>query len=244
MAARAFWRSEGRTSVVMLNRKSWARIAALTAALAITMAGLPAGSTVAQEAPTQELEQARAGEDGTTGAGAGSGNTSTGNAERDNNGNAGSASAGSAGEVGSSESADAEAALPENAEVLDAVGVLDEAILYDLDVLSGLNIPIELLPPPPAEPVTSVPADINTGGVGPSGETSTDGTATGETAADGTSTGETSSVSTEPGTGAAPASGSTGAAAEDGVGSTESGERERNRERRNDDGATDTAVGG
>ncbi len=234
MAARAFWRSEGRTSVVMLNRKSWARVAALTAALAITTAGLPAGSTFAQEAPVQELEQARAGEDGTTGAGAGSGNTSTGNAERDNNGNAGSASAGSAGEVGSSESADAEAALPENAEVLDAVGVLDEAILYDLDVLSGLNIPIELLPPPPTAPVSSVPPDINTGGAAPSGETSTGGTATGET----------SSISTEPGTGAAPASGSTGAAAEDGVGSTESGETERNRERRNDDGATDTAVGG
>ncbi len=218
----------------MLSRKSWARVAAMTASLAIITAALPAGSAFAQEAPTQDLEQARAGEDGSTGAGAGSGNTSTGNAERDKNGNAGNASAGSAGEVGSTEGTDSEeAALPENAEVLNALGILDDAILYDLDVLTGLSIPIELLPPP-VEPVSSAPDDINTGGQGSSGATSSDGTATGET----------SSISTEPGTGSAPAGGSTGTAAEDGVGSSESGENERNRERRSDDGDTDTAVGG
>ena len=70
------------------------------------------------------------------------------------------------------ESADSgEEALPENAEVLEALGVLEEVTTYDLDVLNGLDIPITLLPPPAAEPVSTVPDDINTGGVGASGET-------------------------------------------------------------------------
>ena len=230
----------------MLNRKSWARVAALTASLAIITAALPAGSTFAQQAPTQDLEQARSGEDGTSGTGAGAGNTTTGNAERDKDGNGGNASAGSAGEgvtdvAGSTESADSgEAALPENAEVLNALGVLEEVTLYDLDVLSGLDIPITLLPPPPAEPVSAVPDDINTGGAGSSGETAPGDTSTAETP----STGESSSISTEPGTGAAPAGGSTGTAAADGVGATESGEKVRDRPRKSEDGATDTAVGG
>ena len=229
----------------MLNRKSWARVAALTASLAIITAALPAGSTFAQQAPSQDLEQARSGEDGTSGSGAGSGNTSTGNAERDKDGNGGNASAGSAGEgatdvAGSTESADSgHAALPENAEVLNALGVLDDVTLYDLDVLSGLSIPIELLPPPPAEPVSAVPDDVNTGGVGSSGETAPSDTSTSET----TSTGESSSISTEPGTGAAPAGGATGTAAADGVGATESGEKVRDRPRKNDDGTTEAPGG-
>lgn len=239
MAARASWQSEGRTSIVMLNRKSWARIAALTASLAIITAALPAGSTFAQQAPTQDLEQARSGEDGTSGSGAGAGNTSTGNAGRDRDGNGGNASAGSAGEgvtdvAGSTESADSTGApLPANAELLEALGVLDDVTAYDLTILTGLDIPIELLPPPPAEPVSTVPDDINTGGAGSSSET-----APGDT-----STGEASSISTEPGTGAAPAGGSTGTAAADGVGATDSGERVRDRPRKNDDGTTEAPGG-
>ena len=84
----------------MRNRTSWARITALAASLAIITAGLPAGSAFAQETPSVDLEQARSGEDGSSGAGADSGNTSTGNAKRDKNGNGGSTSAGSAGEGG------------------------------------------------------------------------------------------------------------------------------------------------
>jgi hypothetical protein len=223
----------------MLNRKSWARVAALTASLAIVTAALPVGSAFAQQAPTQDLEQARSGEDGTSGAGAGSGNTSTGNARRDKDGNGGNASAGSAGEgvtdvAGTTEGAESnEAPLPENAELLDALGILDDVTTYDLTVLSGLDIPIELLPPPPAEPVSAAPDDIDTGGQGSTSET---------TPAE-TSTGETSSISTEPGTGAAPAGGSTGTAAADGVGATESGERDRDRPRNNDDGGAEAPGG-
>jgi hypothetical protein len=220
----------------MRNRTSWARIFALAASLAIVTAGLPAGSAFAQEAPSESLEQARSGEDGTSGAGAGSGNTSTGNAERDRNGNGGNASAGEGGEGGTTETAGAEEApLPENAEVLEALGILDIVTAYDLTVLSGLDIPIELLPPPPADPVPA-PSDVDTGGVGASGTT------TGEATIDETTTDETSTISTEPGSGAAPAGGSTGTAAEDGVGATDSGERTRDRSR-NNDGATEAPGG-
>lgn len=213
----------------MLNRKSWARIAALSASLAVVTAALPAGSTFAQQAPTQDLAQARAGEDGSSGAGAGSGNTATGTAERDRDGNGGSASAGSAGEGGTTETgATGGAPLPENAEVLEALGLLDEAIAYDLNLLSGLNIPVELLPPPAEVPVSTVPNDINTGGQGASGATSN---------------GDTSTISVEPGTGAAPAGGSTGAAADDGIGATNSGDTVRERPRDNASGGTE-AVGG
>ena len=91
------------------------------------------------------LEQARSGEDGTSGAGANSGNTSTGNAKRDKNGNGGNASAGSAGEGGTTETADSEEApLPENAELLEALGILDVVTDYDLTVLDGLDIPIDV----------------------------------------------------------------------------------------------------
>ena len=233
----------------MLNRKAWARVAALTASLAIITAALPARSTFAQQAPVQELEQARAGEDGSSGSGAGSGNTSTGNGGRDEDGNGGNASAGSAGEgvtdvAGSTESTESsEAALPENAELLDALGVLDDVTAYNLTILTGLDIPIALLPPPPAEPVSAAPDDINTGGQGTTSETAPADTSTGETAPADTSTGETSSISTEPGTGDAPAGGSTGTAAEDGVGATEDGERVRERPRRDDAGATEAPGG-
>ena len=207
----------------MSDRTTLARAAALAAAIAIGVAGLPVGVTRAQEAPSQALEQARSNEDGTSGAGAGSGNMTTGNANRDRNGNGGSvSSAGSAGETGTTESTEPTAApLPENAEVLAALGVLDEVQANGLTILTGLDIPVEMLPPPPAEAIPAAPVDVNTGGQGGSGETS--------------------SVSTEPGTGAAPAGGSTSSASEDGVGSVSNGERKRDRRA---DGATDTAVGG
>ena len=211
----------------MENKHHWARIAALTAGFALVAAATPA-TILAQQAPVA-LEQARSGEDGTSGAGATSGNMSSGDAERDRNGNAGTASAGTAGEAGTGESPEASSeSLPENAELLDALGVLDDVTMAGIDVLTGLEIPVELLPAPVEEPVTSVPADINTGGQG--------------------GTGQTSTISTEPGTGSAPASGSTSAApasgatssaAEDGEGN--SGERNRDRPRNSDDGGTDTA---
>jgi hypothetical protein len=223
----------------MRNRTSWARITALAASLAIITAGLPAGSAFAQQAPSAALEQARSGEDGTSGAGADSGNTSTGNAKRDKNGNGGSTSAGSAGEGGSTDTgADSEAApLPENAELLEALGILDDVTAYDLTVLSGLDIPIELLPPP-ADAVPAAPSDIDTGGVGTSGTTSGDATV------EETTTDETSTISTEPGSGAAPAGGSTGTAAADGVGATDNGEKVRDRPRKSDEGTGEEAPGG
>lgn len=222
----------------MRIRTLWARVAALAAALAVITSGLPAASVFAQEAPSAALEQARSGEDGASGAGATSGNTSTGNAKRDKDGNGGNASAGSAGEGGTTETVSSDAALPENAELLDALGILDDVTAYDLTVLSGLDIPIEYLPPPPADPVPAAPSDIDTGGVG------TSGTTTGEATIDETTTDETSTISTEPGAGSAPAGGSTGTAAADGVGATDSGEKNRDRPRKNDDGSTTEAPGG
>lgn len=209
----------------MLNRKYWARAATLTATTAILCAALSSGAAFAQESPTQALEQARSGEDGSSGAGATSGNLSSGNAGRDRNGNGNTstetATAGGAGDTGAAETPEENTApLPENAELLDALGVLDDVTIYGLDVLTGLDIPVELLPPPVAEPVSSVPTDVNTGGQGGSAESS--------------------SVSTEPGTGAAPASGATSSAAEDGVGSSSGGENTRDRPRNNADGGTDS----
>jgi hypothetical protein len=222
----------------MRNSTTWARITALAASLTIITAGLPAGSAFAQQAPAA-LEQARSGEDGTSGSGANSGNTSTGNAERDKDGNGGNASAGSAGEGGTTETADAEGApLPENAELLEALGILDDVTAYDLTVLSGLDIPIELLPPPPADAVPAAPSDINTGGQAPSG------VITGDATIEEVTTGETSTISTEPGSGAAPATGSTGTAAADGIGATDSSESGRDRPRKNDDGSVNEAPGG
>jgi hypothetical protein len=222
----------------MRNSTTWARITALAASLTIITAGLPAGSAFAQQAPAA-LEQARSGEDGTSGAGANSGNSSTGNAERDKDGNGGNASAGSAGEGGTTETADAEGApLPENAELLEALGILDDVTAYDLTVLSGLDIPIELLPPPPADAVPAAPSDINTGGQAPSG------VITGDATIEEVTTGETSTISTEPGSGAAPATGSTGTAAADGIGATDSSESGRDRPRKNDDGSVNEAPGG
>lgn len=203
----------------MMSRAAWARAAALTAAVAF-VAALPADPVRAQETPPVALEQARSGEDGTSGAGAASGNMSSGEAKRDKNGNASTASAGSGGDTSGSEEATAEA-LPENAELLDRLGILDDVTVYGIDVLTGLDIPVELLPPPPAEPVSSAPEDINTGG---------------QDAA--------STISTEPGSGSAPAGGSISTAAEDGTGSSASGEPKRDRERKNADGATDTAASG
>jgi hypothetical protein len=223
----------------MRNSTSWARITALAASLTLITAGLPAGSAFAQQAPPIALEQARSGEDGSTGSGANSGNTSTGNAKRDKDGNGGSASAGNAGEGGTTETAGSEGApLPENAELLAALGILDDVTAYDLTVLSGLDIPIDLLPAPPADAAPAAPSDVNTGGVGPSGAMSGDATIEEST------TGETSTISMEPGSGSAPATGSTGTAAADGIGATDNGEKVRDRPRNNDDGSVNEAPGG
>jgi hypothetical protein len=205
----------------MENRQRWARTAALTAGFAFVAATVAPQAILAQQAPVA-LEQARSGEDGTSGAGAGSGNMSSGNADRDNNGNAGTATAGTAGDSENSGNGEAGSeSLPENAELLDALGVLDDVTMAGIDVLTGLDIPVELLPVPVEEPVTAVPTDINTGGQGGSGQSSS------------------STISTEPGTGTAPASGATSSAAEDGEGN--SGDRNRDRPRNNDDGGTETA---
>lgn len=167
------------------------------------------------------------------------GNASTGNAKRDNQGNGGDASVASAGEGGTTEAANPDAApLPENADLLEALGILDVVTAYDLTVLTGLDIPIELLPPPPADAAPAAPSDINTGGVGASGATSGDATI------EETTTDETSTISTEPGSGAAPATGSTGTVAADGIGATDSGEKVRDSPRKNDDGSVNEAPGG
>jgi hypothetical protein len=195
----------------METSRRWARIAALTAGIAIVTTAMP-GAILAQDASVA-LEQARSGEDGTSGAGAGSGNMSTGNAGRDKNGNGGNTSAASAGEGGSADDAAASTeSLPANAELLDALGVLDDVTMAGIDVLTGLQIPVELLPAPVAEPATTVPVDINTGGQGGSGQSS--------------------SISTEAGTGSAPAGGAISSAAEDGEGN--SGDRGRDRPRKDD----------
>jgi hypothetical protein len=223
--------------MIEMRKAAWSRAAAVTVAVAVFAAALPAGSAVAQQAPTVALEQARSGEDGTSGAGATSGSMTSGNdsAKRDKNGNGGTASAGSAGPSttgtasdgtgnkggggngGGGDDAASAPPLPENAEILDALGILDDVTVYGLDVLSGLDIPVELLPPPVEEPVSSVPDDINTGGQG--------------------SSGATSNVSAEPGSGSAPSGGSTNTVAADGTNSSSGGERTRDRPRKNDDGA-------
>ena len=238
-ATRTSWQIEGRTLLVMRNSTSWARITALAASLAIITAGLPVGSAFAQEVPSVTLEQARSGEDGSTGAGANSGNTSTSNAKRDNKGNGETASAGSAGEGGTTEPVPSEeASLPENAETLEALGVLDLVTEYNLTILTGLEVPLALLPPPPADPVAAAPSDINTGGQAPSDVTS------GEATIDEATTDETSTIATESGADGEPAGGSTGTAAADGIGATDSGEKPRDRPRKNDGVSVDEAPGG
>ena len=47
---------------------------------------------------------------------------------------------------------------------------------YNLTILTGLDIPIALLPPAPADAAPAAPSDINTGGQAPSGETTGDAT--------------------------------------------------------------------
>jgi hypothetical protein len=215
----------------MFSKRALARAAALTGAVAMIATAMPAELAFAQETPSVSLEQARKGEDGTTGTGADPGSMESGNAKRDEKGNAGNASAGGAGEVatadGSTGSTEGSAPpLPENAETLEALGILDDVTIYGLDVLSGLDIPVEVLPPPAEE--TAEPAaadDINTGGQG----------------SDGTSD---EAISTESGSESGPAGGSTSTAAEDGAGSTASGEKPRDRPRKNADGATDSATTG
>ncbi len=214
----------------MLSKTAWARAVAVTSAFAILASAIPAASTYAQESPSVALEQARRGEDGVSGAGAAAGNTESGSAKRDKSGNGGSASAGSAGDVATADgssggAAGSEAAppLPANAELLSALGILDDVTTYGVDVLSDMDIPVELIPAPVENSEPAAPADVNTGGQGGSGT-------------------NTSNVSTEPGAGSAPAGGSISSAAEDGAGASESGKK-RDKADRNADGAN-TSDGG
>lgn len=197
----------------MLSKSALARAAALSGALTLIGASMSLDVALAQEAPSVALEQARKGEDGSSDAGAGSGNMSSGTASRDKDGNGGNANAGSAGEVATADGSsgggaapvEGEAApLPENAELLDRLGILDDVTTYGIDVLVGMDIPVELLPELAPEPVASAPSDVNTGGQGTSG---------------------------------APAGGSTSTAAEDG-----SGEKTRDRPRK-DDATADGSAG-
>src|SRR5215213_726812 len=89
-----------------------------------------------------------------------------------------------------------------------------------------------------ADAAPAAPSDINTGGQAPSGET------TGDATIEEVTTGDSSTIATEPGSGAAPASGATGTAAADGIGATDSGETGRDRPRNHDTGSVDEAPGG
>jgi hypothetical protein len=66
----------------------------------------------------------------------------------------------------------------------------------------------------------------------------------GEATIDETTTDETSTIATESGSDGEPAGGSTGTAAADGIGATDSGEKPRDRPRKNDDGSVYEAPGG
>lgn len=161
----------------MLSKHALARAAALTGALTLLGASLPLDVAMAQETPSVALEQARRGEDGSSSAGAGAGNMASGKAGRDKNGNGKSANAGSAGEVatadgsaGSGAAPEEAAPLPENAELLARLGILDDVTTYGVDVLSDMDIPVELLPEPaPESSAATAPTDVNTGGQGTSG---------------------------------------------------------------------------
>lgn len=173
----------------MLSKRAMARAAALTGALALFGVTLPLDAATAQESPSVALEQASKGEDGSSSAGAGSGNMSSGTAKRDNNGNGGSASdvatAGSASGTGTAPVEGEAAPLPENAELLNRLGILDDVTTYGIDVLVGMDIPVELLPEPePVETAATAPADVNTGGSGTSGAPA--GGSTSSAAEDGT----------------------------------------------------------
>jgi len=214
----------------MLSKTAWMRAAAMTGAIAIVTAAFPAGTAFAQDSSSVALEQASKGEDGTSGTGAAPGSLDSGNAKRDKDGNGGNASAGGAGEVatadgstGGSGSAEGNAApLPANAELLEALGILDDVTTYGVDVLAGLDIPVELLPPPTTNSAPAAPSDIDTGGQGGSG----------------------SDVSTEPGSGSAPAGGSTTTAAEDGADSTGTGEKKRDRPNKEGEATAGDTNGG
>lgn len=206
----------------MMSKTAWVRAAALTGAIAMITSFVPAEMAFAQQNPTVALEQARKGEDGSSNAGAGSGSMESGKAGRDKDGNGGSASAGGAGETATADgsngsSGEKAAPLPENAELLDALGILDDVTTYGVDVLVGMDIPVELLPETVAETTApTAPLDVNTGGQAGSGEAA--------------------------GGGSAPAGGSTSTAAEDGA--TEKPARERKSKEGADDSASTTSSDG
>jgi hypothetical protein len=242
----------------MLSKTAWARAVALSSAIAILTAAIPAGAALAQETPSVALEQARRGEDGVSGAGAASGNMESGSAKRDKNGNAKSATAGGAGETatatgseeGSSGGGEEAPPLPANADLLSALGILDDVTIYGVDVLSDMDIPVELIPAPVETSAPAAPTDVNTGGQGADGANISSEPASGSAPADVNTGGQSSdsaNISTEPGSSAGPAGGSTSSAAEDGAGASETGKKRDKAAKdagaaNNTNGGTETAT--
>lgn len=187
----------------MIDKSAWAKAITVGTAFTLVSLSLPVAAVNAQESPSVALEQARRGEDGVSGAGATSGNLESGSSKRDKDGNGGTASAGGSGEVstgntstdGAAEGASSEAPPPANADLLSALGILDDVTTYGIDVLADSDIPLELLPAPTENSTPSAPSDVNTGGQGSSG----------------------GGVSTDPGTGAAPADSGSGGTASEGA---------------------------
>lgn len=197
----------------MISKSAWAKAITVGTAFTLVSLSLPVAAVNAQESPSVALEQARRGEDGVSGAGATSGNLESGSSKRDKDGNGGTASAGGSGEVaigntstdGAANGSSSDAPPPPaNADLLSALGILDDVTTYGIDVLSDSDIPLELLPAPTENSSPSAPADVNTGGQGSSGGgISTDPGA--------------GSAPADAGSGGAPAGGSTASAAEDGT---------------------------
>ncbi len=199
----------------MISKSAWAKAITVGTAFTLVSLSLPVTAVNAQESPSVALEQARRGEDGVSGAGATSGNLESGSSKRDKDGNGGTASAGGSGEVATgntstdgasaSDGSSADAPPPPaNADLLSALGILDDVTTYGIDVLSDSDIPLELLPAPTENTSPSAPADVNTGGQGSSGEAISTDPGAGSAPADA-------------GSGGAPAGGSTASAAEDGT---------------------------
>lgn len=232
----------------MISKSAWAK--AMMAGTAFTLASLslPVAAVNAQEAPSVALEQARRGEDGVSGAGATSGNLESGSSKRDKDGNGGTASAGGSGEVatgntststdGASEEASGDAPPPPaNADLLSALGILDDVTTYGIDVLSDSDIPLELLPAPTENSSPSAPADVNTGGQGSSGEAISTDPGAGSAPADAGAGSAPADTASE----GAPAGGSTASAAEDGT--ENSGGKKKDKADKAAEGASGTDGG-
>jgi hypothetical protein len=220
----------------MSSKSTWAKAITVGTAFTLGSLSLPIAAVNAQESPSVALEQARRGEDGVSGAGATSGNLESGSAKRDKDGNGGTASAGGSGEVatgntstdGAVEDSSSDAPPPPaNADLLSALGILDDVTIYGIDVLSDSDIPLALLPVPTENSSPSAPSDVNTGGQGSSGEAISTDPGAGSAPADA-------------GSGDAPAGGSTASAAEDGT--ANSGGKKKDKAVDGTNGGTETST--